>query len=109
VIAAVSSKTVAKDQSSLPITEDYQVIRFKGKSYKLPPQRARIVKALDEARMSGIDQLSTQAIQREAGCGKKICDFFRTGDGPKLWKTLVIPIKGCHGMYKLNLPTQPAE
>jgi hypothetical protein len=100
--------SVDGQQSLLTMSEEYRVIRFKGQRYNLPPQRALIVKTLDEARISGKGPLTAKQIQKEAHCGK-ISHSFRTGDGPKLWKHLVVPVENCKGMYKLALPYPPAQ
>jgi hypothetical protein len=42
----------------------------------------------------------TQAIKKQTDCGR-IYDAFRSGDGPKIWKTVVVPVY--KGLYRLNL------
>ena len=47
--------------------------------------------------------MSGDDIRKKVGCGR-IHDSFRSGDGPRLWNRLVVPVTGTKGMYRLNLP-----
>lgn len=85
-------------------SDDYRTIGFRGNPYRLTPQQAAIIRVLDEARKQGTCEVGKKAIQEKAQCGK-LSDSFRTGDGPKLWKTLVVSVDRPRGLYKLNLST----
>jgi hypothetical protein len=91
---------IAKDFS---FSEGYRTVFFGGKSCRLTQQQAVIVRTLHEALETGIPALGAKEIRKKAECGK-ISDSFRSGDGPKVWKKLVVSVDGCKGMYKLNLP-----
>jgi hypothetical protein len=83
--------------------DDYRTITYGGHSHRLTNQQALIVRVLNEAREQGIRNVGKQEIQTKAKCGK-LFDSFRTGDGPRLWNTLVITAHRTKGLYTLNLP-----
>ena len=84
-------------------SDDYRKIVFKGRTYRLTEQQASIVRLLDDARRTGDGCLSIQRIKAGTKCGR-LADSFRAGDGPKLWKNLVVAETGYKSMYKLDLP-----
>lgn len=91
------------ESENLSHSEEYRTIIFKGESFRLTNQQASIVRTLNEARERGLNDVGTRELQKRALCGK-ISDSFRSGHGPKVWKHLVVPVDGCKGRYKLNLP-----
>lgn len=80
---------------------DYRNICYGGSSYVLTTQQAAIIQVLHQAGKTGTDPVSTAQIKTAIKCGK-ISDSFRAGDGPELWKRLIVPLKGRHGMYRLD-------
>jgi hypothetical protein len=83
---------------------DYRKINFKGESFCLTEKQADIVRVLYEARATGSEYLTSKKIREKAKCGR-VSDSFRTGDGPKLWKHLVVAEPGLRGVFRLNLPS----
>jgi hypothetical protein len=101
-LATDAAKDRGENDLSLKHSPDYQDIQFHGLHYRATPQQASIIRVLDEARLRGEQQVSTQEIKKAASCGK-ISDSFRAGDGHALWNDLVKPVKGRKGMYTLHL------
>ena len=83
-------------------SEDYRTIGLRGKKYHLSYNQAAIVRVLNEAWERGTCEVGRNELQAKAKCGK-ISDSFRTGDGPKVWKALIVTVSRAQGIYKLNL------
>jgi len=106
-IEGVLEQPASRERSATPkdfsFSEGYRTVFFRGESYQLTQQQAAIVRTLHEALETGIPALGANEIRKKAECGK-ISDSFRSGDGPRIWKKLVVSVDGCKSMYKLNLP-----
>jgi hypothetical protein len=85
-------------KAELDFSDDYQTIPFKGQLlYHVTPQQAVIVKLLH---LSRYYEASTQTIRKQMKCGP-IHNSFKTGDGPKIWKNVIV--NRPRGFYRLNL------
>jgi hypothetical protein len=86
------------DRPTLEFSDDYQIIRFKGQTlYHLTLRQAAIVRVLHESRYY---EASTKRIEKQTNCGS-IHDSFNTGDGPEIWKNVIVHQP--RGFYRLNL------
>lgn len=84
-------------QSEIPILKTGELkIKVEGKTYRLTPQSAEIVRFL---RISN-RLVSTKEIQAAVGSGK-ISDSFRTPDAKAFWNKYVVKQKG---LYRLKPP-----
>jgi len=81
-------------------SDDYRIISFEGQPlYHLTPRQAAIVRLLHQ---SPYCEASSHTIKKLMGrC--PIRDSFRTGDGPKIWKKVIVPSDHPRGFYRLNL------
>jgi hypothetical protein len=99
---ASSSKRVSRRPSKKPSfyarNESYQTIEFREHEYSLTPQAGAIVKVLHEA---GGKPVAKAEIQSKTKCGK-ISDSFRSFDGRKVWKELIVVTRGRKGFYTLD-------
>jgi hypothetical protein len=85
-------------KAELEFSDDYQTISFKGQPlYHLTPHQAAIVKLLHQSRYY---EASTRTIRKQTKCGP-IHDPFKTGDGPEIWKRVIV--HHSRGFYRLNL------
>ena len=88
----------AHSKAELEFSDDYQTISFKGQPlYHLTAQQAAIVKLLHQSRYY---EASTQTIRKQTKCGP-IHNSFKSGDGPEIWKKVII--HHLKGFYRLNL------
>jgi hypothetical protein len=95
-VATVMVSTHSK--ADLEYSDDYRTIGFNGQRlYRLTPQQAAIVRVLHESRYY---EASTQRIKKQTKC-RSIHDSFKTGDGPKIWKNVIV--NHPRGFYRLNL------
>jgi hypothetical protein len=85
--------------STLEHSDDYRIISFNGQRLHLTQRQAAIVRVLHESRYY---EASTQKIKKQTKCGS-IGDSFKTGDGPKLWKKVIVHLDHPRGFYRLNL------
>jgi hypothetical protein len=86
-------------KGTIEFSDDYRILFLNSKRHSsLTPRQAAIVRVLIN---SDGYEASTQTLIDKAGCGK-ISNSFR-GKRLKLWKTIVGPVGGCKGLYKLEL------
>jgi hypothetical protein len=78
-------------------SEDYRQVTYKGKTRRLTPQLAKILKILDQNKGR---EVTTEELHSKTGCSKKLYDSFRSKAGKPLWGHLVIVTS--RGRYKLN-------
>lgn len=69
-------------------SEDYEIIRYQGKPYRLTPLSAKIVRILHEDHLHGGSGLSVATIKRRTRCAK-VWDAFRSRDGRRFWRDLI--------------------
>ena len=86
--------------ADLEHSDDYRIISFKGQRLYLTPCQAAIVRVLHQ---SPYCEASTQTIKKLAQCYGRIHDYFRAGDGPKIWKKVIVHVDHPRGFYRLNL------
>jgi len=85
-------------KADLEYSDDYRTISFNGQRlYRLTPQQAAIVRVLHESRYY---EASTQRIKKQTKC-RSIHDSFKRGDGPEIWKNVIV--HHSRGFYRLNL------
>jgi hypothetical protein len=83
---------------------DYRAIKFKGTDYVLTPNQSLVVQVLHEALKEEISGASSTTLSDRLGTpASRLRDSFRSGDGPRLWKTLIVKVPRTKDMYKLNL------
>jgi hypothetical protein len=85
--------------STLEHSDDCRIISFKGQRLHLTPGQAAIVRVLHQ---SPYCEASSHMIKKLTGCSQ-IRDSFRAGDGPKLWRRVIVPSVHPRGFYRLNL------
>jgi hypothetical protein len=69
----------------------------------LSTNQALIVQELHEAHERGLRSVSReQLLSRLGSPNSRVRDSFKSGDGPRVWKSLIISNR--KGMYSLNLP-----
>jgi hypothetical protein len=78
-------------------SDDYQVITFNGQRLCLTPHQAAIVRLLHQRPYR---EASTKTIRQQTKCGP-IHAYFKTGDGPGIWKKVIVHHP--RGFYRLNL------
>ena len=84
-------------KADLEHSNDYRIISFNGQRLYLTPQQAAIVRVLHE---SPYYEASTQIIRKQTKCGP-IHNYFKSGDGPEIWKKVIVHHP--RGFYRLNL------
>jgi hypothetical protein len=57
---------------------DYRQVKYKGKTRRLTPQLAKILRVLDENKDR---EVTSEELHNKTGCSKKISDSFRSKDG----------------------------
>jgi hypothetical protein len=85
--------------ADLEHSDDYQIITFKGQRLYLTPGQAAIVRVLHQ---SPYCEASTKTIRKQTKCGP-IHDSFKSGDGPEIWKKVIVHLDHPRGFYRLNL------
>jgi hypothetical protein len=83
--------------ADLEHSDDYRTISLNGQRLCLTPRQAAIVKLLHQSRYY---EATTQTIRKKTKCGL-IHDSFKTGDGPEIWKNVIVHQP--RGFYRLNL------
>jgi hypothetical protein len=85
-------------KAELEFSDDYRIIRCKGQPlYRLTPRQAAIVRVLHQRPYC---EASTHTIKKQAKCGP-IHDAFKKGDGPEIWKNVIVHHP--RGFHRLNL------
>jgi hypothetical protein len=106
--AAADNLTTKRQRGSTPskatleFLDDYRIISFNGQRLRLTQRQAAIVRVLHQ---SPYYEASTQIIKKQTKCGP-IRNSFATGDGPKIWKKVIVPLDHPRGFYRLNLTPQ---
>jgi hypothetical protein len=67
-------------------SDDYRTISFNGQRLCLTAQQAAIVRVLH---LSPYCEASTKTIRKQTKCGA-ISNSFKTGDGPEIWKKVIV-------------------
>ena len=84
--------------------KDYRTIAVAGIQYTLTTNQALIVEELHAAHKKGLSGCSTEHLLDRLGAHRsRVKDSFRGGDGPCIWKSLVVP--NGKGFYRLNIPS----
>ncbi|HXM24352.1 MAG TPA: hypothetical protein VN948_24060 [Terriglobales bacterium] len=97
--AADNLATKRQPGSTLEHSDDYRIISFKGQRLHLTQRQATIMRVLHQ---SPYCEASTKIIKKQTKCGA-LSDSFKTGDGPEIWKKLIVPLDHPRGFYRLNL------